>query len=170
MPINRFQNVKDIGRQLNSIFGDRIQNNITTVRSDVLLNHLKGLKPSRTAAEAKVKMLRLYTRACRLVPFIIRINQYEKKITPYQFKENIASAFREKAHMRRPSDIDYTLDRGYVALHEAEQHYSDTHHFEMYVKPFTQADGRFGFSYLKEKQYGNRSGFLKGFYEGNRPN
>jgi hypothetical protein len=59
---------------------------------------------------------------------------------------------------------------GYCSLHEAEQHYSDIHHFQYMIMPVTQADGRFGYSYLQEAQYGDRSKFLKDFYQGNRPN
>ena len=61
-------------------------------------------------------------------------------------------------------------DLGYVALHEAEQRYSDVHLFQHLILPITQADGRFGYSYLNEKQYGDRSKFLKGFYTGEKPN
>lgn len=170
MTTNLHNAVKFVGRQTHTLNSMRIQNNQTTVRSDNLLTAIPSVKPSRNATEAKIKMLRMYTRVCRLVPFLIRIYHYQKKITPYQFKENVASAFREKGHMRRPYDIDKQVNIGYIALYEAEQHYSDTHHFEAFIRPHTQADGRYGFSYLKEKQYGNRSGFLKDFYEGNRPN
>ena len=170
MSVNDSNVVKITGREQFSMNQNIKANNITTVRSDALMSNHPSVRPSRTLAEARLKVFRVYTRFCRLVPFLIRIYGYNRLISPYQFKENVASAFRENSHLRRADAIDYKVNRAYSALHDMEQHYGDTHHFDIYVKPWTQADGRYGFSYLQEKQYGNRSGFLKDFYKGNRPN
>ena len=169
MSINDFSITKATGRMYQGPGSTLPANNITTVRSDVLMRELPMVKPSRNMFEGRLKSLRLYTRICRLVPFIIRIYGYQKKVAPAAMKFNIANFFREKAHLRRPEDIDHAVDRGYVHLHEAEQHYSDTHMFDVIIQPYTQPDGRYGYSYLTEKQYGDRSTFLKDFYTGNRP-
>ena len=91
---------------------NRPNNNITTVRSDMLLWNHPSVKPSRNVGEARLKVLRMYTRCCRLVPFLIRIWGMQKKISIPQFKDNVASYIRQNAHLRRPEDIDHNVNKG----------------------------------------------------------
>ena len=98
-----------------SMFGPdrgRFANNISTIRADALLWNMPGVKASRNAAEARLKVMRLYTRACRLLPFVIRIWGMQKKVTTAQAKINMANWIRQSSHIRRPEDIDQQVNKG----------------------------------------------------------
>jgi hypothetical protein len=110
--MNDHADYKKTGSAYHGMDRNRFANNISTIRSDALLWNLPSVKPSRNLAEARLKVLRLYTRTCRLLPFIIRIWGFQKKVTVPQAKVNIANWIRQSSHLRRSEDIDEQVTRG----------------------------------------------------------
>jgi len=120
-------------------------------------------------AEASLKTLRLFRKACRLMPFLLRAFEISWRVTPIQAQLNLAIYFRERAHLRDPSQVDFWVAQGYMKLMEAEQHHTYSTFLFQYIAPsnFTPSDR--GYSYLDDKKYKGKTSFLKDFYKGVRP-
>lgn len=68
----RNSNVTPQGMTYGSIFG-RAGNNVT-IRGNEITEGLSSPPTSRNMAEASLRVLRFYRKACRLIPFILRIH------------------------------------------------------------------------------------------------
>ncbi len=112
MSMNDHADYKKTGSAYHGMDRNRFANNISTIRSDALLWNLPSVKQSRNLAEGRLKVLRLYTRTCKVFPFIIRIWGLQKKVTVPQAKNNIANWIRQSSHLRRSEDIDEQVTRG----------------------------------------------------------
>jgi hypothetical protein len=97
-------------------------NNIT-VRGNEIPEGLNTQKPSRNMAESSIKVLRFYRKACRLMPFILRIHNMNKIVTVFGAMRNVADLIRENNHYRDPAHVDNLVERAYEYLLEAEQHH-----------------------------------------------
>lgn len=58
-------------------------------------------------AEASLKTLRFYRKACRLLPFILRIHNLTARVNETQAMLNVANIIRRHAHLRDPSATDF---------------------------------------------------------------
>lgn len=57
-------------------------------------------------AQAHFRVLRFYRRACRLLPFILRIHDLQTVVNPQQAMINVANIIRQKAYLREPEAVD----------------------------------------------------------------
>jgi len=69
------------------------------------------------------------------IPAILRWHEITWRVEPIQAKLNLASVFREKAHLRDPALIDAWVTRGYERLIEAEQHHTYSSHLYQFLTP-----------------------------------
>jgi len=69
------------------------------------------------------------------MPFILRAHELYWRVNPHQAKLNLAAYFREKAHLRDPSQVDFWVTQGYVRLMEAEQHHTYSSYLYQYICP-----------------------------------
>lgn len=87
-------NVIPHGGTYGSIFG-KAGNNIT-VRGNQITEGLSSPSPSQNITQASLRMLRFYRKACRLIPFILRIHNMHGRVTPAGAMQNLANVIREK--------------------------------------------------------------------------
>ena len=104
-------NVVPIGNTYGSIYG-RAGNNIT-VRGNEISEGISSPAVSRNMTEASLRMLRFYRKACRLIPFILRIHNMHGRVSPVGAMKNLGNYIREKDHLRDPYLVDHSVMNGY---------------------------------------------------------
>ncbi len=52
--------------------------------------------------QASLRMMRFYRKACRLIPFLLRIHNMHGRVTPAGAMKNLGDVIRRKDHLRDP--------------------------------------------------------------------
>jgi len=146
-----------------------IAGNNITIRGADITEGVPSQKPSKNLAQASLKSLRLFRKACRLMPFLLRAFEIQWRLTPTQAMLNLGNYFRRNSHLRDPVQIDFSVNEGYIKLMEAEQHHTYSTYLFQYISPTNASPGDRGYSFLEEKRFKGKTSFLKGFYKGNKP-
>ncbi|KAM3147022.1 hypothetical protein pb186bvf_000738 [Paramecium bursaria] len=138
--------------------------NYITIRGAECPEFLPSVKKSQNITQAHFKTLRFYRKICRMLPFILRIMDFNNVVSQNQAMLNVANIFRQKAYIRDPSLVDWNITKGYEILQQAEWHYLNRDHLYQYLCNTNVADS--GYSYLEEKKMKGKSSFLKDFIVG----
>ena len=82
---------------------------------------------------AAKKSLRAYRRICRMLPYILRVQELSHKVSVSEAKKNLASHFKANAHLRDPKVTDFYTNAALMIMHDAEWKLSCAEHFDNYV-------------------------------------
>jgi len=85
---------------------------------------------SRNMADARLKVIDLYRKACRLVPVLIA--QYELSHTPASMRARIRRDFDKHNDVSDPQVVDKLLFLGMVDIEEGRNMWKQTNHVDSY--------------------------------------
>ncbi|KRX04388.1 hypothetical protein PPERSA_05649 [Pseudocohnilembus persalinus] len=139
--------------------------NVITTRGNEQLENLPSQKRSQNMAQASMKVLRWYRKACRLMPFILRIHNLNSKVSSVGAMKNLQDQIHLRAHYRDPSLIDDAVGRAYELTWEAEYQITQHTYLYQYICPPWKAMGDRGYSYLEKVKNEGKTKFLSDFYK-----
>ena len=70
----------------------------------------------------------------------MRIHDLQGLATPVQANKNMASFFRDKAHLRNLLDIDHEIEDGYQKMNAIANHYAERFHAKHYMCNYVKND------------------------------